>query len=388
MIHLPKADDCCGCAACVTACSHGALAMVIDANGYFKVETDPQRCTHCTLCERVCPILKTESSTIHDSRYYACWNEDDDLRRQSASGGAFSALASAFLRQGGIVYGAAIDGFDIVHCRVDSLSELPPLLGSKYQPGNLTGVYAQVRKDLLAGKSVLFSGMSCQVAGLKSYLGKSDSNRLYTIDTICGGFSTMLPILALKSTGKYRGIHSFRDKDNGWRSTGFRYCLKMDSTDGSIDNLGLDNMVLNTFSSKLLKRASCLNCQFTSPGRRSDATIGDFWGDKRFTRQHHGGLSIIAIHSDRIRTLLRQSPLHIEEIALDELTRSNHNYYWTRYPLIRKFLSRKLALWAMRNKHWGLARHLMRPKSLAGILMSLYLKFNTQFQRTPFYKDL
>lgn len=388
MKKLPKTDDCTACSACVTACAHKALELALNKNGYFEVITDSSKCTNCGLCEKVSPVLRPIKKTEYGTTYYACWNTNSEVREKSASGGAFSALALYVLNQGGIVYGAAISGFDIVHKRIDNISALSEILGSKYQQGNICGIYKQVRQDLLKGKIVLFSGMACQIAGLISYLGTTEHSNLFTVDTICGGFSTVLPMLCLKDSGKYNGIYSFRDKNDGWSSVGFKYNLRMQKCDGSIEDLKLDNLVLNTFSSKLLKRGSCCNCAFTSPYRQSDVTIGDFWGDQRFKVQHSNGLSVIAIHSKRIMEIIKGAPLHIEPITFDELISSNHNYYWTRFPLVRFFISRKLALWALRSRKTRIAAWQIKPKSLAGICMSVYLKLNKRFLRVPFYKNL
>lgn len=44
--------------------------------------------------------------------------------------------------------------------------------GSKYIQSDLQDTFNYVREDLESGKHVFFSGTSCQVAGLKGYLGK------------------------------------------------------------------------------------------------------------------------------------------------------------------------------------------------------------------------
>lgn len=251
------------------------------------------------------------------------------------------------------------------------------LQGSKYQHSNMEGVYKHVRNDLRQGMYVLFSGMGCQVAGLLSFLGNTNKDRLYTIDTICGGLSTMLPMLRLKESGKYIGIKSFRDKENGWQSTGFRYSLKMIRRDGNIEDLGLDNMVLNTFSSKLLKRSSCLDCKFSGFHRMSDCTIGDFWGDQRFKEQHAEGLSVLMIHRERINNLLEESTIALKEVAWAEVIANNCNIYWTHYPMVRHLPSRKIALKAMRNGDWEKAKKQMAIWSLPGLVLRLCLKANT-----------
>lgn len=383
-MHLAKQKECTACMACVDVCAHNALRAQIDKNGFYSIVVSSALCVNCGACTNVCPIINPITAKCRESNPYAAWSNDLEQRVRSASGGIFAAIATVVLKQGGIVYGAAIDGFDIVHKRINEIEELPMLQGSKYQQSNLTGIYKQVRKDLRDKKIVLFTGLGCQIHGLLSFLKGTNQDRLYTIDAICGGLSTMLPMIQLKESGAYKGINSFRDKEKGWQSKGFRYSLKMIKQDDSLADLGLDNMVLNTFSSKLLKRSSCLDCKFTGFHRISDITVGDFWGTDKFKEQHDNGLSVIAIHSERILPLLKTADIQLETIKWDEFTGSNPNYYWTKQPLIRYFISRRIALSAMRKNKNEIAARLMCPYSWAGLMMRVYLKINT-FQRSIFY---
>lgn len=381
-MELASKQKCTACGACINICPKNILHLDVDDDGYYKVsiKTDTE-CTNCGLCTKVCPILKKFHYHENGSSYYACWNKDSAMRKLSASGGAFSALAVEFINRGGVVYGAQIDGFKIIHARAQSKDELIPMLGSKYQQGDLTNVFRQVRDDLKQNKLVLFSGMPCQVAGLKSFLLGINTSNLYTIDTICGGFTTMLPMTLLEGTTKYKEIHSFRNKDNGWKAKGFCYDLKMKKNTGELEDLKSNNLVLACFSSKLLKRASCCNCRFTSPNRQSDVTIGDFWGDIRFKTEHKDGVSVLAIHNDRIRAYIESSSLHFENITLEELTRFNVNYYWTKYPFASLLIPRYITLFAIRNGLYKLADYLLNYNSIFGLAVRLFIKLSHKSQK-------
>ena len=58
--------------------------------------------------------------------------------------------------------------------------------GSKYIQSKMGDTYKKVQEDLNAKREVLFSGTSCQVAGLKHFLGK-DYDNLICIDIVCHG---------------------------------------------------------------------------------------------------------------------------------------------------------------------------------------------------------
>lgn len=342
---LATNNKCTGCMACIDSCVHNALKTSIDQNGFYCIDVDENLCVECGICSRVCPVINYQvfdADNIKLSKPYAAWCTNNELRQKSASGGAFAAIANAFINQGAVIYGASIDGFEVRHIRIDRKEDLPLILGSKYQHSRLDGVYLQVKNDLKSGKTVLFGGLSCQVAGLLNFIGDKLKTNLFVIDTICGGVSTMLPMLKMEYSNQYMGIHSFRNKDNGWRSKGFTYSLKMIKKDGGVQDLGHDNLMIKCFNNKETKRASCLDCHFNGFHRQSDATIGDFWGDTNFKEQHYAGLSIIVLHSERLIRYLENACLQLSSISWEEMLKCNPCYYWNHYPFIRHSLIRKI----------------------------------------------
>lgn len=100
---------------------------------------------------------------------YACWNKGKEVREESSSGGAFSALATSVLEQGGYVAAAAYDdAMRVAHRMVHSVTELPLLRGSKYVQSSIGDTYRQVENRLREGSTVLFVGTPCQVTGLRN----------------------------------------------------------------------------------------------------------------------------------------------------------------------------------------------------------------------------
>lgn len=368
-----KSSDCTACMACLDVCPHKAISHAIDKNGFICMSVDTNICTDCGACRKVCPGLNDiEYDKSILAKAYAGWNNDDVQRQGSASGGIFSALASYVLNCGGVVYGAAIDGFVVRHIRIDDIADLHLLQNSKYQHSIIAGIYKQVKQDIKAGKTVLFSGLGCQVAALYAFLHKQKYDNLFTVDTICGGLSSMLPMISLAKSGKYEGIISFRDKINGWRAKGFAYSLKLKGADDTIKDLGNQNLALKCFSAKITKRASCLNCRFVGFYRQSDLTIGDFWGDTDFVNQHSKGVSSVIVHSERMLKLLHNVNLTMSEVEIGKVAKSNLNLYYGNFKGVRRLISRHLAFFFLRNELFRYVTPLVDYESRLSAEMQLY----------------
>ena len=211
---------CVGCHACFNICPVRAITMVENEEGFKYPQLDKQTCVNCGKCEKVCPALIGHPLT-HDKspEFYAVWNKENDIRRQSSSGGMFRILAEEIIAEGGVVYGAAFDEANhLRHIRVENVDELGALMGSKYVQSDIGTMLGQVRADLRNGRQVLFSGTPCQVAGLYAFLGGNHEN-LLTVDVLCHGVpSPGVFQRYLEGIGVDGGCRiEFRNKDKGWK---------------------------------------------------------------------------------------------------------------------------------------------------------------------------
>lgn len=59
MIKLAPFESCTGCTACMNSCSHNAIVMAEDAEGFIFPHINGNKCVECGLCMRVCPVLNT-----------------------------------------------------------------------------------------------------------------------------------------------------------------------------------------------------------------------------------------------------------------------------------------------------------------------------------------
>ena len=136
------------------------------------------------LCKKVCPVLNIKNET-KEQHAYIFQNANDDVRRQSTSGGAFSAIAEKIIDKNGIVYGVIFDkDFNVIHKGIDNKEELYKFRNSKYVQSNLNNVFKEVKENLEKDRWVCFSGTSCQIEGLKNFLRKQ-YEKLLLVDVVC-----------------------------------------------------------------------------------------------------------------------------------------------------------------------------------------------------------
>lgn len=103
MVNITDKSKCCGCNACGDVCIHQAIKFHIDVEGFWYPEVDKDKCTDCGLCEKVCPIINKEdwheSGGFEKPHCYALINKNIEVRFDSTSGGAFSALADEIYKK-------------------------------------------------------------------------------------------------------------------------------------------------------------------------------------------------------------------------------------------------------------------------------------------------
>lgn len=132
MPKLAQYKECTGCMACVDSCSHNALQATLNKEGHIVPLIDESKCVNCKLCERVCPVVsKLPYSQSPVASSFAGWAKDKVVRKNSATAGAFSALAQYVFSKGGVVCGASnVDGVLVKHICIEKVDELNKLQGS------------------------------------------------------------------------------------------------------------------------------------------------------------------------------------------------------------------------------------------------------------------
>ena len=292
-----KMNCCTGCGACKAICPVKAITLEKNEKGFVYPVIDLEKCIRCKKCVAVCPVNEKPAYKATE-KAFAFKRSNIQKRMESQSGGAFSVIAEEVIKDGGVIYGVALDvnGQAVYEC-VDNERDLIKLKGSKYVQADLKDTYLRVKEDL-RNKKVLFSGTPCYVAGLKKFLQNENAENLLTCDLICHGvpspevYSRYLEHLGKKCDKKITD-YNFRDKTvTGWHGHMETY------TDNTGTQLA-ENIYANIFYTDACLRESCYSCQYANTERVADITVGDFWGiEKVFPEiDDNKGVSLVLINS-------------------------------------------------------------------------------------------
>lgn len=307
---LVEKSLCTGCMACSNACKR-AIVIYTDKEGFFRPWVDKNKCVECGMCREICPILTPPMVERYSKpSIVACAHKDEKVRLESASGGAFTAIAQEILLMDGVVFGAAMKGkSEVNHVEINDINEVHQLQKSKYVQSDMGKSLEMAKKYLDKGKIVLFSGLPCQVAGLYSFLNKKYEN-LYTTDLLCKGapspgvHKTFISYMEKKYKKKVEK-YSFREKIYGW---GIAMSVFLFLNKTKIILPLTQTSFGSAFSTDLILRPSCYNCNYRNIERVGDVSLGDFWGignDSELYNERKKGVSLLMINSKKGDTIFR-----------------------------------------------------------------------------------
>lgn len=340
-------QNCALCMACVNICPVGAINISEDENGFEVVQINQEICIGCNRCTAVCNRRKDVLRHNPIMSYAAQAKEHGSLKK-SASGGAFQMLAEIVLANGGVCYGAAFEKDDKIfrarHVRVACIDELPNILNTKYVPSIVGDTFREALADLNLGKLVLFSGLPCQIQGLKAYIGK-DYDNLLTVDVICHGIASSRLfndyVKQMEADNDVEVLqYSFRDKSVSWGTNYcYRYCKKTDEQKRvRMKHCPREASSYTVFylNGEIL-RENCYSCSLAGTSRVSDFTFGDFWEIEReypefITKTKprivlKKGVSCILANTSKAKVYVQQlkDKMIMHEVLLESIVRHNEN---------------------------------------------------------------
>lgn len=253
-------------------------------------------------------MTRISGNQFEQPKVYAVKHKSDTERMASQSGGMFAVISDEILRCGGVVYGCVFDeSYQAVHIRADTPEQRNRMRYSKYVQSSMGETFKNVLKDLEEGRTVLFSGTSCQVAGIRRYLEMFPDKAIgefYTVDIVCHGVPSpriwrdYLEWEKNKKKSQIADIVCRNKKDYGWKShvvtISFRNGKKVSR-----------RVFPKIFYSHVALRPSCYKCPYKDIHHSSDITIADYWGiDKALPGfKDEKGVSLALVNNDRGESL-------------------------------------------------------------------------------------
>lgn len=336
--------QCCGCEACANACSHKAIEMRHDEEGFYYPVVDENKCTDCGLCRNVCPVLNKCQSAEPYKVSFAGFSADNEILEKCATGGVATEFSKLVIQQGGVVFGVSFspDYIKSEYHVATTIDELKRFSGSKYVQSTKGDVYKQVKERLKKQHVVLFIGCPCDVAALKLFLNKEYEN-LFTIELICMGVTSYKIAENYKKWVEKRYNSKLiylnaRNKEKGW----FVPHLELRFENGKKKLASLYGTYYG-YGSQVFNRPSCYQCKYRGQAGVADIRIGDFWGIKQTDPYWNSkGVSVIFVRSEKgllMMERLKNMGFYLHEVDYDVASLSNMSSYKNKprkYVLLRE----------------------------------------------------
>lgn len=297
---------CTGCGACIDVCPQSAVIKIRDRYKFVYPSVCEDLCDFCGRCLDVCPKdkpLDRFSFKDFEQQYYVARAVDKQVLVNSHSGGIFHLLAASVLSDGGVVYGCVFDkDRHPCHVRAADGDALRKMSGLKPVQSDMGGIYADVKKDLLNGTRVLFSGTPCQCDGLLGYLGRRYAN-LTVVDMLCSGvtsegvFNRYFYWLEHKLGDKIMDF-KYENKQAFGMQRGVRVLFRRGKQRFLLSfPLELDKLNSMSFAG-IINRRSCGTCKYASSRRVGDISLGRFVNVRRahpdFSYENGASLAVIS----------------------------------------------------------------------------------------------
>lgn len=350
--------SCCGCTACMSVCPANAIKMISDSEGFYIPQTDGKNCIECGACVRVCPAEKKTTEEHESGRPMHAYAAKyvNDIRGGSASGGLFPALAKYVLEnKDGWVCGCVLNQESLMpeHIVSNNWLDVQRMQDSKYVQSNMQDCYSRIGELLKKNQMVLFSGTSCQVAGLYSFLDAKHIRKdsLMTVDFFCHGVPSpqiWKEYLSFYKKKKKRTPigYRFRSKKYGWGSSSkgsshlnsitYRNAIKV----AHEDNFSWAARMWRTvFFSNLCIRRYCHSCPYASAEKPADITMGDFWGIEKFYPDFDDGKgsSLALVRTDKAEQVLKAAEwLTLKPVNLEEILAKQANAFKPSPPNVQR----------------------------------------------------
>lgn len=272
-------------------------------------------------------------------KFYWGYIKEQDLIKESTSGGIAYSLYDYFLRENGVAYGVewSDDFSKAQYTRIDDIKNIKKIQGTKYVRASVKmrderNVYDAIIEDLQLGRSVIFIGLPCEVAclsGRVEKIGKSLKENLLCVDLICHGpvegkvLKEYAKMLERRYKGKIKYL-SLRYKNPDW---GKSYVKAVFDN----EKVFLEELHKTEFgiAFNIMGECGCYRCRFRGDEHKADLTIGDWWGAKKNYQQYNkNGMSLIISHNVEAEEWLKRIDIELGEINDRNKALEGNPYYY------------------------------------------------------------
>lgn len=275
-------DNCTACGACINICPKSCISFKLDEFKCFQTVIEKKKCIDCSKCIKSCHLLNNNIFYNKSDDVFVAWSKSKEKRENSASGGLATEFYSWGLKNNFDCYGVKYTrSKGAIYIQLKSIEDLKEIRNSKYVFSDMGDLYLEIKEKLDNGKKVLFIGLPCQVASLKTFL-KRTYQHLVLIDIICHGVAPNeyleehLKYLEIK---KKKNIKTLFFRDPKFGTQNYIFSCK-DSRGNYIYKKGVyeEDVYQIGYHKSLIYRENCYNCKYARPERVGDLTIGDFSG--------------------------------------------------------------------------------------------------------------
>ncbi len=299
--------ECTSCQMCAAVCGKNAISIVLNEDGFYRPTIDALACIDCSLCTKVCykfdeSLRITTLEQLRQTQLYSAWSNDDDLVRNTTSGGIGDLLAHELLTQGYKVVGCAYNDEKIraEHRIADCEEQLLLFRGSKYIQSYTFDALRYVVSNCRQEKYAVF-GTPCQIYALSKIAEiKNCRDNFFFVDLYCHGCPSLFTwtkyqkyIKEEQSVNSFDKVE-FRSKTLGWGTFSVSFYNNGQKIYNSSRNL---HGFYELFFCDQVLNDGCNECQLRSTLEYTDIRLGDFWGKKYLDNTR--GVSGISVVTDR-----------------------------------------------------------------------------------------
>ena len=306
--------QCTSCQLCGAVCPKGAITIGLDKEGYYRPTVNDELCIDCGLCVKVCykydnQIKLSTADSLKTKPLYASWAKDNELLKDTTSGGIGDLLAKQLIIDGykvvGVVY--CEEKTRAEHRIAETREETIPFRGSKYIQSYTLDALKKVVADCKNSKYAVF-GTPCQIYALHKFaeLRKIRDNFIF-IDLFCHGCPSLLTWTKYqKQIKENNGVEQFdqvvfRSKIRGWGS--FNVVFKKGGKT-YFSNKACDDGFYELFFCDQILNEGCNDCRLRGTIEYTDIRLGDFWGKKFLNNRT--GVSAVCLATERGESLFQK----------------------------------------------------------------------------------